>query len=117
MKKMTNGKKEKDYFKTKDVKNVANIQIEPDKVPVYAVYDKEARTFDIPFFSRSDIFAKRKFTMDIKAQQASMIGFFKDEFELHRIGTYDQTFGQFLNNLENNRCIMKGSQLITEVEE
>lgn len=57
---------------------------------VYCVFDIEAEVWDIPFFARSDLFASRRFVMDIKNRTESMVHSFKESFELYCIAKFDQ---------------------------
>ena len=61
-----------------------------EQVNIYAYYDKKSDKYDIPFFAKDDIQAMRKFKLDTIANDGqSIIGQFKDDFRLYRIGMYD----------------------------
>lgn len=61
---------------------------------MYSVFDTKSGVYDVPFFSRSDLFATRKFIMDcLNDQRATMLSNFKDDFELYCLGEFDQFNG------------------------
>ena len=61
----------------------------PTEVGVYAVYDLKGKLFDIPFFAASNLFAERKFIMDMRTEK-TMLKAFPGDFDLYLIGTYDK---------------------------
>lgn len=68
-----------------------------DEYSMYAVYDVKAEVYDIPFFSRSDLMAKRKFIIDCEQRDNTVLANFKDDFELHKLGTFKPNTGEFFN--------------------
>jgi hypothetical protein len=85
----------------------------------YAVYDRKAINYDVPFFAKSDLFAKRKFVMDVMARSRNtMISSFKDDFELHRVGEFCPDTGTFINTYDKGKdnlipIIIKGKEINT----
>ena len=80
-----------------------------DSVGMYAVLDVKSGLYDIPFFSRNDQLARRRFILDCRAGvEKNMLASFKDEFELRRVGTFHQLSGEF--NSENE-IIIKGKEV------
>lgn len=57
-------------------------------VYMYAVKDLKAGQFDVPFFARNDLFAARRFIMDIRNRKESMVHNFREDFELYRLGLF-----------------------------
>lgn len=79
------------------------------EVGVYAVYDHKSKLFDIPFFARGDVMAARRFIMDVKRVDAqNMLRTFKDEFEVWRLGYFDQIEGKFR---EDKLIIHQGKEI------
>ena len=71
-------------------------QKQSEIIGVYAYYDKKSEKFDIPFFAKDDVNAKRKFHLDVTANGGqSVIGQFKKEFILYKLCTYDIKEGFF----------------------
>lgn len=62
------------------------------KLGLYAVYDKKGEAYDVPFFARSDLLAKRRFIVDVRNPQ-SLLSQFRDDFVLVRIGIWHQDTG------------------------
>lgn len=77
---------------------------------LYAMYDKKSECYDTPFWQSDHIHAKRKFIMAINSID-SMVSQFKDDFEVHFLGTFNMTKGEF-NELGNDP-ILKGSEIQT----
>lgn len=85
-----------------------------NKIYVYAVYDIKAKIFDLPFFTRGDLFARRRFIIDIRTRKESMLSSFKEDYELHRIGEYDQESGYVKNYVDDTAetiIVCKGKEL------
>lgn len=83
---------------------------EPILLEAYAVYDKVSDGYDVPFFSRNEVFAKRKFIMDCQNRaQNTMISNFKNDFELHFIGSFNQRNGRFEESVPV--AILKGEEI------
>lgn len=81
------------------------------KINCYAVYDLKSDHYDIPFFSKNDLFAKRKFIIDVRNRSMNtMISHFKDDFELRLVGYYSLYTGEFDNS---NKLIAKGTEVKT----
>lgn len=80
----------------------------------YAVYDKKAIMYDVPFFAKSDLFAKRKFIMDVQQRQrSSMLSSFKDDFELHFVGEFNPDTGLYVNT-DPSITIIAGKEITTD---
>lgn len=60
---------------------------------VYTLYDKEAKTYDTPFFTRGDVFAQRHFIM-MQKKGGSMVSDFPEQFQLMFIGTFNVDSGK-----------------------
>lgn len=78
-------------------------------VNAYCVHDTEANIYDIPFFTRGDTFALRKFTMDVRSENVSMLTTFKDKFNLVRIGKFDLIKGTFI--VEDHEILIYGADI------
>lgn len=66
-----------------------------ERIPIYAIHDDEANVFDIPFFARNDLFAKRKFIMDCQ-KEGTLLNTFKSSFSLHFIGEFNKGTGEII---------------------
>ena len=65
-------------------------QEQSEVIGVYAYYDKKSDKFDIPFFAKDDVQAKRKFHLDVTANDGqTILGQFKAEFLLYKISDYN----------------------------
>jgi hypothetical protein len=80
------------------------------KINVYAVRDLKGNVYDIPFFAHNDLFAARRFTIDCRGERSrdSIIGTFKEDFELQLIGEFNTNDGTFK---EFNKSILKGADI------
>jgi len=58
------------------------------KLQMFSIYDSKGERFDTPFFSLSDLNAKRHFHM-MTEQNNSMINTFTNDFDLYNIGEFD----------------------------
>ncbi len=76
----------------------------------YSFYDKEAKVYDIPFYAKSDLFAKRHFLIRLE-EKPSMLRTFLDQFELHRIGNFSRETGIFTSEQET---VLRGNQIAEE---
>lgn len=82
------------------------------KLGMYAVYDLKGEVFDVPFFAKNDLFAGRKFIMDIRSRRQTMIASFKEDFHLVKIGEYDAETAE----IEKMQVlIVKGSEVENEI--
>lgn len=77
---------------------------------MYSFWDKEAEVYDVPFFAKGDLYAKRHFFMRIE-QKDSMLTQFIDQFELHRLLEFDQETGE---KVDQNVCVLRGNQIAKE---
>ena len=59
---------------------------------MYTFKDKTSARFDTPFFCFDQSFAEKKFIMACN-EKDSMIGQFKDDFELYKIGEFNVLTG------------------------
>jgi len=64
---------------------------------IYSVRDNKAGTFSRPFFEHTDAAAVRAFTTAARDNQ-SQISQFPDDFELHKIGEFDDATAIFVDN-------------------
>lgn len=78
---------------------------------VYSVLDLETQHYDTPFFTRGDIFAKRKFIIDIRNGSYSILSNFKDSFVLARLGKFSILTGEFSQDI---KFIMSGKEVSNE---
>lgn len=63
-------------------------------IGMYAFYDLEAKTYDVPFFAKSDLFAKRHFK--IRASNPdNILSQFREHMELIRLGYFCLKDGDF----------------------
>lgn len=80
-------------------------------IEVYAYYDTEGKIYDIPFFARTSLQAKRRMEIDIKAaNEKTVIAMFPEKFELYFIGYYDQDQGILEPN--GPKIVIKGSEIV-----
>lgn len=71
-----------------------------DELFIYAVFDLKAKIYDVPFFSRNSHLAARRFILDVRNRETnSVLAGFKDEFELHCLGSYSQTTGKLTGEI------------------
>lgn len=75
---------------------------------MYSVYDVKGLRYDTPFFANDDLYAKRHFTMMIQKID-TMVGMFKDDFELVKLGSFDVETGKAVN-IEPD-TILQGKQI------
>lgn len=80
------------------------------KIKLYAVRDLKSKMYDIPFFAHSDLFAERRFRIDVTGERSkdSMIGTFPEDFELHALGEFETTSGKFETKI---KTLVKGSEV------
>ena len=65
------------------------------KFGMYAYLDTRTNKFDIPVFCRDEIQAKRKFQLDVLANdRQSVIGTFTKDFDLYYLGEYNVESGE-----------------------
>lgn len=61
---------------------------------VYSVYDRVSKSFDTPFYGRSDAQVMRQLQLQLAAPDASpTLLRFPDDFELVRLGAFDTDSG------------------------
>lgn len=77
-------------------------------INVYAVIDMETGIYDTPFFTRGDIFAKRKFIMDIRNKAYTMLSQFSDNFSLIRLAKFNVKTGEFIQDVH---VMMNGKEV------
>lgn len=82
-------------------------------LPIYCVFDKISEIYDTPFFSRDDIFAKRRFIL-WSQDSGNMIHNFPFDFELYRVGTFNCTTGHITPEYI---LIIEGDQVVKKEEE
>lgn len=79
-------------------------------INLYAVYDKVGELYDTPFFARDDVFAKRRFIM-MNDDEGTMLGDFGEDFELHRVGSFE-TYSGKLEVPVKPIVIIEGDQIV-----
>lgn len=61
---------------------------------IYTYWDIKSKTYDVPWFAKDDVNAKRKFQLDIAAREGqTVLGMFHDNFELYHIGKFNVQTG------------------------
>lgn len=63
------------------------------EVGIYTYYDREAKAYDIPFHTFSDLNAVRKFKIDAE-NKGSVVSEFTAEFDLYKLGSFDMHTGE-----------------------
>ena len=58
-----------------------------DKLEIYAIWDREAKHFDTPFFAVNNIFAKRRFALMINDNK--VLKKWPQQFDLWYLGSVD----------------------------
>lgn len=81
-----------------------------DEINIYTVKDVKGGLFDTPFFAATDLMAKRKFMLLAK-QDETILSNFVDDFELHKIATFNYVTGECFGMLE---LVMEGKQIAKE---
>lgn len=72
---------------------------------MYSVYDRVAKSFDTPFFARSDDEVKRQFNLQLAQPNApQMLIRYPDDFEIVRVGCFDTDSGTIGNWPEVSDC-------------
>jgi hypothetical protein len=67
-----------------------------DILGMFSFYDKKSKRYDTPFFCQSITFAKRHYVM--VTEKESMIGRFKEDFDLVMLGTFDTITTKYTHN-------------------
>ena len=75
---------------------------------MYTYYDHKSQAYDVPFFAKDDIHAKRKFYLDCTAKANAVIANFTEDFDLLAIGEYDLREGDFT---KKNRLLATGKDM------
>lgn len=78
-------------------------------IEMYSIYDKESKRYDTPFFTLDAIGAKRSFIFQCQKKDAP-VGFFKDSYELHKVGSFNVETG-FVNTKKEPEVVLKGNQV------
>lgn len=65
---------------------------------VYAIYDKQAEMFNLPFFQQTAGLAKRAF-FDLVNDSSSTLFKHPEDFELWCLGKFDDVKGEFSSSL------------------
>jgi len=66
-----------------------------EEINMYAIYDRESKKYETPFFTFNDVFAGRRFIMLQDDQDnPGMLSKFSESFELRRIGTFNVITGE-----------------------
>ena len=78
-----------------------------EKICLYSVYDLKAQKYDTPWFTASDLFATRKFTLALE-QDATVFNRFKNEFVLRKIGDFHVLTGEFTMDIKD---VIEGKQI------
>lgn len=83
-----------------------------ENIGIYAIRDRKAEKFDVPFFAANDLFAERKFTLMVK-DKGSIVNQWKNEFELKRLGWLNVMTGEIQ---VDNHIVIEGVQIDTKEE-
>jgi len=78
-----------------------------DVIYLYGIFDKKSGYYDNPYFAVTDIYAKRRYLLMMEEKQ-SPLKLFKDEFELHKVGSFDIQTGKVEQFSE---VLLEGKQL------
>lgn len=77
------------------------------KYQAYTVWDSKGEVFNVPFFQRSEGEAVRSFVR-LVGDPNSMVGNFKEDFDLYHVGEYDDQKGIVECN-DSPRHVIKAS--------
>ena len=83
-------------------------------VCVYAIYDKKALVYNVPFFLANNMVAVRTF-MGIVQDETTMVSKNPEDFVLYRLADYDDEKG-LITSLENNMQVMSGMEAIRQLK-
>lgn len=90
------------------------------KIKMYAVYDKKAKQYDVPFFAHDDLFAQRKFIMGLRDSN-SIFAHFTDDFVLMKLGEVEISTGIINGDIDELGKypyeIISANQIILEAQE
>lgn len=64
-------------------------------IEVYAYFDNQGKQFDVPFFARTDLQAKRRFQIEVETKPDSVLSRFINDFDLYYLGQFDVVAGLF----------------------
>ena len=62
-------------------------------IGLYAIWDKKSEIYDNPFFAISDVYAKRRYLLMMDQEQSPLLKW-KDDFELHLVGKFNNFTGK-----------------------
>ena len=79
----------------------------PNTLTINAIFDKKSKRYDTPFFASSDLFAKRRYLI-MANEEKSPLQMWKNDFELHKLGTFDTGNGKCTNKPE---VLLTGEQV------
>lgn len=67
--------------------------LDNDGILMCAYFDKKSENYDIPFFAKNEIQAKRKFYLDCTVGKNMIIGGFTSDFDLYKVGVFSLKTG------------------------
>ncbi len=79
------------------------------ELKAYSIYDTESKHFDVPFFCKEHMFAKRHF--QIVYENNEMIKSFITKFEIHYIGSFNPENGK-LTQIDKTFIILTGIEFM-----
>jgi hypothetical protein len=83
------------------------------KLNAYCYFDLEGTTYDVPFFAKEHLHAKRRMYGQIKAEPNSPLALFTDQFDLMYIGEFDTNTGDFTPDEKD--CVIRGHRMNMEI--
>lgn len=66
---------------------------------IYAIYDLKSEQYDTPFFSVSDIYAKRRFLL-MSDEEKSALNKWPEDFELHKVASFGTSSGNVTDKID-----------------
>lgn len=81
-----------EHLKIKDLKD--SPENNSSYLGLYSFYDIKSKRYDTPFFCQNDMFSQRHYAM-VTDREGTMLNKFKTEFNLHRLGWFDQESGLY----------------------
>ncbi len=91
-----------------EIKDLNDNVNDSNKVGMYSFYDTKAKRYDTPFFCQNDMFAGRHYKM-VTDNKQTMVNKFKKDFNVDRLGWFDQVTGTFTHDKEN---IITGKNIV-----
>jgi len=82
-------------------------------VKIYSYYDTDGKHYDIPFFAKNDLHAKRRMYGQIKNDSLSQLALFTEKFDLYMIGSYECEGATFSND---NEIVITGKDMKVQMD-